>query len=123
MNHYTDEEVKIVESGIDAIKKVLEGEDTAAKQRLMSYLDWFMDPFHKQDISKVEEPLIELLQTLIITPGDDDVAGDAIHLLSAYTGGPYDLLKAEYKNLPETFKPDVLYLFSEEHRNFVESMK
>ena len=118
--HYGETEIKIVESGVEAIKAVLEGEDIAAKQRLLFYLDWFMDPYYKQDTSAIAEPLIDLLQTIIITPNDDDVIGEAIHLLSAYTTGPYEILKSEYKNVPEMFKPDVLYLFSEEHNNFVE---
>ena len=118
--HYGETEIKTVESGMDAVKKVLEGEDIAAKQRLLFYLDWFMDPYYKQDTSKIAEPLTELLQTIIITPNDEDVIGEAVHLLSAYTSGPYEILKAEYKKVPEIFKPDVLYLFSEEHRIFVE---
>ena len=120
--HYGETEIKIVESGVEAIKAVLEGEDIAAKQRLLFYLDWFMDPYYKQDTSAIIGPLIDLLQTIIITPNDDDVIGEAIHLLSAYTTGPYEILKAEYKNVPEMFKPDVLYLFSEEHNNFVEGI-
>ena len=120
--HYGEAEIKTVESGIEAIKAVLEGEDIAAKQRLLFYLDWFMDPYYKQDTSAIAEPLIDLLQTIIITPNDDDLIGEAIHLLSAYTTGPYDILKAEYKKVPEMFKPDVLYLFSEEHNYFVEGI-
>ena len=81
--HYGKAEVKTVESGAEAIKKVLEGEDIAAKQRLLFYLDWFMDPFYKQDTSSIAGPLIELLQTVIATPNDVGVIDEAIHLLSA----------------------------------------
>ena len=87
--HYGETEIKIVESGVEAIKAVLEGEDIAAKQRLLFYLDWFMDPYYKQDTSAIIGPLIDLLQTIIITPNDDDVIGEAIHLLSAYTTLPF----------------------------------
>lgn len=118
--HYGMAEVKTVELGAEAIKKVLEGEDIAAKQRLLFYLDWFMDPFYKQDTSSIAGPLIELLQTVIATPNDVGVIDEAIHLLSAYTTGSYSILKAEYEKVPEAFRSDVMYLLSEEHSGLVD---
>lgn len=34
-----------------AVRSVLSGTDTEAKRRLLFYLDWYMDPYYKQDIS------------------------------------------------------------------------
>ena len=112
--NYGEEEAKIVKSGIDAIKAVIDGDDIAAKQRLLFYLDKFMDPYYEQDTSAIIEPLIVLLQNIIITPHEEDVIGEAVHLLSAYTSGPYEVLKMNYNKVPEDFKPDVLYLFSDQ---------
>ena len=64
---YTDSEIETVKEGISAIKEVLLGNDSEKKQSLLLCLDWYMDPYYGQDISYIEDELIELLQTFIIS--------------------------------------------------------
>ncbi|MBQ6302582.1 MAG: hypothetical protein IJK83_01005 [Clostridiales bacterium] len=113
-SHYGDAEIKIFEAGADAVKAVFDGEDIEAKKRLLFYLDRVMDPFYGQDISGMTGSLKDILQNLIITSDNDDITGEAVHLLSSYTSGPYEILKADYTRVPEPFKADVLYLFNDE---------
>ena len=49
--HYGEKEFKTVESGIVEIEAVLTGTDIHAKERLLYYLDWYMDPYYKKDLS------------------------------------------------------------------------
>ena len=51
--NYGEREINIVEAGIDEIKKVLLGNDTKAKERLLFYLDWYLDPYYKNDLSGI----------------------------------------------------------------------
>lgn len=51
---YTEREMQCVKEGIDAVRSVLSGTDTEAKRRLLFYLDWYMDPYYKQDISGIK---------------------------------------------------------------------
>ena len=89
---YGEEEFKTVDSGIEAIETVLTGDDVHAKERLLFYLDWYMDPYYKKDLTTIGEPLKELLQRIIVTDNDIGVIEEALHLLEAYTEGPYVIL-------------------------------
>lgn len=51
--NYGEREINIVEASIDEIKKVLLGNDTKAKERLLFYLDWYLDPYYKNDLSGI----------------------------------------------------------------------
>lgn len=108
--HYGEEEFRTVEAGIEAIKAVLMGEDIHAKERLLFYLDWYMDPYYKKDMSALREPLKELLQTIVVTDNDIGIVEEAIHLLEAYTEGPYVILEKSIDDVTEEFKPAVRFL-------------
>ena len=82
---YGEEEFKTVDSGIEAIEAVLTGEEVHAKERLLFYLDWYMDPYYKTDLSVIGEPLKDLLQRIVITDNDTGIVEEALHLLEAYT--------------------------------------
>ena len=112
---YGEEEFKTVENGIAAIEEVLTGNDTHAKERLLYYLDWYMDPYYKKDLSEIEKPLIELLQRIAITDTDLGIVDEAFHLLEAYTEGPYEILAKNIDKVPEQFKPTALYLLNPEN--------
>ena len=111
--HYGEEEFKTVASGVDAIRAVLAGEDIHAKERLLFYLDWYMDPYYKKDLSAIGGPLTELLQEIVVTDHDAGIVDEALHLLEAYTDGPYVILEKNMDKVPERFKPTVLYLLSD----------
>ncbi|MBP3856352.1 MAG: hypothetical protein IK990_12165 [Ruminiclostridium sp.] len=110
--HYGKEEFKTVESGIESIQKVLMGEDIHAKERLLFYLDWYMDPYYKRDLSVIGEPLKELLQKVAVTDSDAAIVEEVLHLLEAYTEGPYTILEANKDNISSDFQPTVLYLLN-----------
>ncbi len=111
--HYGEEEFRTVDAGIEAIEAVLTGKNSHAKERLLFYLDWYMDPYYKKDLSDIEEALKELLQRIVITDNEIGIVDEALHLLEAYTDGPYDILGKNIDNVAEEFKPTVLFLLNE----------
>ena len=65
---YTEREVQCLKEGIGAVRSVLSGTDTEAKRRLLFYLDWYMDPYYKQDISGIKNDLKEMLEKVAVSP-------------------------------------------------------
>ena len=109
---YGDAEREIVKSGYKAIEAVLVGHDTDAKRRLLFYLDWYMDPYYKNDLTNLYEPLKELLQEMVITENEDDVIEDALFLLESYMDSPYERLRKSIDVVPQQFLPKVRYLIN-----------
>lgn len=72
-------------------------------------LDWFMDPYFKQDISDIRDELKEILQIVIISSDDYDVAEDALQLLCDYEWPPFEILEKNIDKVFPQLKPDVLY--------------
>lgn len=113
--HYGEEEFRTVDAGTEAIEAVLMGEDIHAKERLLFYLDWYMDPYYKKDLSVIGEELKELLQRIVITDNEIGIVEEALHLLEAYTDGPYTILEKNIDNVSEEFKSAVLFLLNEDN--------
>lgn len=69
-----------------------------------------MDPYYKQDIyiADIRDELVDLLQTVIITPDDVEVSEDALNLLSSYEWPPFAILEKNMDRVSEKLKPDVL---------------
>lgn len=93
-----------------AVRSVLSGTDTEAKRRLLFYLDWYMDPYYKQDISGIKKDLKEMLEKVAVSPEEEDIIDEALHLLEGYTDPPYPILAAYWGNLSGKHKPKALYL-------------
>lgn len=74
------------------------------------YLDWYMDPYYKQDISGIKKDLKEMLEKVAVSPEEEDIIDEALHLLEGYTDPPYPILAAYWGNLSEKHKPKALYL-------------
>ena len=89
------------------------GENIHAKERLLFYLDWYMDPYYKKDLSNIGEALKELLQRIVITDNENGIVEETLHLLEAYTEGPYIILENNIDSVAEEFKPEVLFLLNE----------
>ena len=113
--HYGEEEFRTVDAGIEAIEAVLTGENIHAKERLLFYLDWYMDPYYKKDLSDIGEALKELLQRIVIADDEIGIVEEALHLLEAYTDGPYAILENHIDNVAEVFKPTVVLLLNEDN--------
>ena len=103
---YGRAEKELIKSGIAAIREVLTGSDSAKKKSLLLALDWFMDPYYKQDIyiSDFRHDLVELLQTVIISDHDEEVLEDALHLLGDYEWPPFEILEKNMDKVPERLK-------------------
>ena len=111
---YGDAEREIVKSGYEAIEAVLVGNDVNAKRRLLFYLDWYIDPYYKQDLTDLYEPLKELLQKMVIAENEDDVIEDALFVLESHTDPPYERLREYIDKVPQQFLPKVRYLINQE---------
>ena len=111
---YGDNEIETVKKGIEAIREVLMGDDSGKKRSLLFALDWFMDPYYKQDIyiSDIRDELVELLQTVVISSNDDEVSEDAVDLLMSYEWPPFVILEENMDKIPEKLMPDVLYIIN-----------
>lgn len=116
MVSYGETEIEIVKKGIAAIREVLMGGNTEKKLSLLLALDWFMDPYYKQDIyiADIRDELVELLQTVIISSNEAEAAEDALHLLSSYESPPFDILEKNMDNVSKQLKPYVLEVINEE---------
>lgn len=109
---YTNSDKEIVKKGITAIREVLMGEDADKKRSLLFCLEWFMDPYFGQDISKIKGDLVELLQTVVISNNEIEVKEDALQLLGDYTWGPYKILEENYGKIEECLKSDADYVIN-----------
>lgn len=111
---YGQNERDIVKKGIVAIQEVLMGDNTDEKRSLLLALDWFMDPYYKQDIyiADIREDLKKLLQTVVIWSNDDEVSEDALDLLRAYEWSPFEILEENIDRVSMRLKPDVLYVIN-----------
>lgn len=109
---YSENDRELVRKGIDGIRKVLLGTDTARKLSILLCLDWFMDPYYGQDISNIHEELVDLLQTVIISPNEYDVIEDAINLLASYEWPPFPIIEKNRNLIPEKFQEEIAYLLN-----------
>lgn len=107
---YGKNEIQIIKKGIDAIRDVLMGDNVNEKLSLLLALDWFMDPYYKQDIyiAHIRDDLVELLQTVIISSDEDEVSEDALNLLISYEWPPFRILEENMEKVSKGLKPYVL---------------
>ena len=108
---YTDDEINIVEKGIEEVRKVLMGGDCGKKRSLLFCLDWYLDPYYGNKLSYRDE-LVTLLQLVVVKEKDKDVIWDVVDLLREYTYGPYEILEHDFEQILEAMKPLVKELMS-----------
>lgn len=89
------------------------GDGYGSETAFAFYLDWYMDPYYRQDISDIKNDLKEMLEKIVVSPNEEDVIDEALHLLEGYTDPPYPILAAYLGNLSEKHKPKALYLVQE----------
>ena len=68
-----------------------------------------MDPYYKQDISSFKEDLIQLLETVIVSPNPIEVKDDALQLLSDYCWGPFPTLEQHVDEIEDELKANAEY--------------
>lgn len=54
-----------------------------------------------------------MLEKVVVSPNEEDVIDEALHLLEGYTDPPYPILAAYLGNLGKKHKPKALYLVQE----------
>lgn len=114
---YSKEEMNIVEGGISGIQKVLMGSDSDQKRSLLFCLDRYMDPYYGYQLPFREE-IIKLLETVVVSPNENDVIEDALQLMGDYTCGPYEIMEKGIENVPKELRPEVLRVI-DQHRMYV----
>ncbi|WP_099222450.1 hypothetical protein [Listeria costaricensis] len=100
---YSEKHSKIIQTGIEAISKVLNGDDLSEKESLLLCLDKFLDPYFGYELP-YEREIILLLQTFITDNHPTEMQQTAIHLLILYAWPPFPILE---KNL-DKIKPELL---------------
>ena len=111
---YGENEKETIKKGIVAIQEVLMGDNADKKKSLLLALDWFMDPYYKQDIyiADIRGDLNKLQQTVIIASNEDEVSEDALNLLSSYEWPPFEILEKNLDRVSKQLMPDVLYVIN-----------
>lgn len=105
---YSENERKIVEQGIAAIRQVLLGTDEASKARLLLCLDRYLDPYYGHNLSCAQE-VFRLLETVVVSPGSVEIIEDALDLLISYASGPFPLIEQQLESLPSAVRQDAEY--------------
>ena len=105
---YTDDEKKIAESGISAIRNILMGADMEAKERLLFCLDYYLDPYYKKTLP-YEAEVAALLQEVIVSPNPLSVKEDALNLLISYEYPPFSILENNLSKVETELLPDITY--------------
>lgn len=105
---YTKEEMNIVEAGLSGVWQILMGTDVAQKCSLLFCLDRYLDPYYGYHLD-YEEELLELLETVVVSPNALEVREDALELLTSYAWGPFRILERHFDELPVVLKPHVKY--------------
>lgn len=105
---YGEGEKDLVRSGIAAMREVLMGGDAGRKRRLLLALDWFMDPYYRQDLSEIYDDLVQLLQEVVLS-SEEDVAEDALMLLTSYAWPPFRILAQNLEKVPERLRAEAQY--------------
>ena len=76
-----------------------------------AYITWF--PENEGKYREHKKDLKEMLEKVVVSPNEEDVIDEALHLLEGYTDPPYPILAAYLGNLGEKHKPKALYLVQE----------
>ena len=108
---YSSEHIEIVNSGIEAISAVLNGNDIIQKEGLLLCLDRFLDPYFGYDLPFKDEIKI-LLQNVIVSENPIEVKEDALQLLSDYEWPPFTILENNLSKIEKELLPNVEYVIN-----------
>lgn len=105
---YSKEHMDIVKSGIGEIRRVLFGSDSAETDSLLFCLDYFLDPYYKQDIP-YKNDIFTLLEEFAVTSENEEQVNDALQLLN-YCTRPMPVLEKNFENIIEVEKEYAMYV-------------
>ena len=106
---YGETEKEIIRRGLPAVEAVLLRGGREEKLRLLLALDWFMDPYFRQDTAAMADGLCRLLQTAAVSSGDTEVSEAALGLLTDYCWPPFPILEAGLESVPAETRGEALY--------------
>lgn len=105
---YDESHMKIVESGICDINRVLFGDDIKQIRSLLFCLDYYLDPYYKNTLP-YEKEVYDSLQKLVISSRNDDVIDDCLQLIGDYCRYPLTIMEQGFENIKDSKKPDARY--------------
>lgn len=106
---YTDDEMEIVKSGIEAIRNVLMGTDMGKKESLLFCLDRFLDPWFGYQLP-YQDAIVDLLQVVIVSDNTLSVKEAALQLICDYAWPPFPVLEENFERVEAELRPDVSYV-------------
>lgn len=110
---YGSKQIKIVESGIDAIGMALYNGREEEKASILFCLDRFLDPYYGYHLP-YESDIFVLLQNLLFEDNNTDIKEDILDLL-LYSKQPLDILESGLDKLSDELLPHAKYiLYGEE---------
>lgn len=89
---YGNEQVKIIEGGIDAIGMALYNGSEEEKASILFCLDRFLDPYYGHHLP-YESDIFVLLQNLLFEENSNAIKEDILDLLQFYCEQPLDILE------------------------------
>ena len=98
----------IVRNGINEIRRVLFGSDSAETDSLLFCLDYFLDPYYKQDIS-YKDDIFTLLEEFAVMSKNAEQVNDALQLLN-YCTRPLPVLERNFENIIGVEKEYAMYV-------------
>lgn len=108
---YSDHEMRIVESGVEAIRNVLEQGSTREQERLLFCLDRYLDPWFGYNLSYKSE-IDRLLEEVLIRSNALKAKEAALQLLTDYGMGEFDIIKRNMDKIEPILMGEVNYLLS-----------
>ena len=100
---YDESHKKIIESGINDIRKVLFGDDIYKIRQLLFCLDLYLDPFYK-NVLPYEKEIYNLLQQLVISSQNDEIIDDCLQLIGDYSCYPLTVMEKGFEGIKENKK-------------------
>ncbi len=105
---YSKEHKDIVRNGINEIRRVLFGSDSAETDSLLFCLDYFLDPYYKQDIPHKDD-IFTLLEEFAVTSRNAEQVDDALELLN-YCSRHLSVLEKNFENIIDEKKEYAMYV-------------
>ena len=77
---YGDEQIKLIENGIDGVDDVIFGDDKTAVRSMLFALERYLDPYYNCPLP-YRERMYDSLHRLLTTTDDDDIIDDVLDLM------------------------------------------
>ena len=102
---YDEKHRAVIESGIENIRKSLFEEDIYYVRQILFCLDWYLDPFYKNNLPYKNE-IYGLLQELVVSSNNDDIIEDCLQLIGDYCND-LSYLEENFDKIKDSMKQEV----------------